>query len=363
MRITLWLLLTAIVCIILAVCGGVLAWLQQQRISQWVEVTATVQTVDPPGERGLLGEPRLGYAYMVGETEYIGTQLTPLGLFERGALRRDIERHFPEGAQVVAYHHPLDPARAFLRPRPSFVPWMFMWLPLAVGALLWPFAINGGLLWPRPKLTLERGGGWYLVQPQTTLHRRRRNLILTAAVWLGYGGVIAGGYMLVSTPPYDALLLPAAVAWAVPVAVPLTLLVAQQRRLAAFEDATIGLTREDPPVAGPVVVRYQQALARPGRVGEATVALICERRDGLASEPLLRTSAVVTRHRHVDAGEVLRFEHRFEIPGRKRRPSSEFDRWQYPRIDWLIRVDLRLEHGPNYTARFPVHLHGREDEA
>ena len=361
MRFTGWLIVAASICLIVAIAGVVLAWLQHQRLNQWVAVEATIRMIDPPQD-GPFGRPTPAYRYRVGEQEYTGTQLTPLGLFEGDALRRRIESAHPEGEPVTAYHHPSDPTRSFLLHRAGIAPWMLMLPPMVAAALLWPFAMTGGLLWPRAKLALQREGGWFMARPVATLHQRRRNLLAALGVWLGYGALVMGGYMLTTSPPRDPLLGPAALGWVAAAAIPLAMLVAQQRRLHWFEDAAVGLSRQDPPAGGPVIVRYSQALRRAATVGEATVALICERREGLVSEPLFRSSAVVTRHRRIEAEGVLNFEHRFQIPTRKRRPSSPFHRWRYPRIDWLIRVDVRLVNGPNYTASFPIMLVEAEDE-
>jgi hypothetical protein len=88
-------------------------------------------------------------------------------------------------------------------------------------------------------------------------------------------------------------------------------------------------------------------------VRELRVVLTCTRHDGLGSVRYFTSSQILAEDRAVRAGETLHGEFSFEVPDKKRHPSTPFSRFDYPRTDWQIEVTLHTAKC-HATSTFPI---------
>lgn len=88
-------------------------------------------------------------------------------------------------------------------------------------------------------------------------------------------------------------------------------------------------------------------------VRELRVVLTCTRHDGLGSVHYFTASQILAEDRAVRSDERIHGEFTFDVPDKKRHPSTPYNRWDYPRTDWQIEVTL---HTPKCyaTSAFPI---------
>lgn len=335
-----------------SVLGGCwLAFVQYQRINQWVETPAVI-TASPVGAPEHV-RPYIEYSYQYDGMSITGRRIFPMEFWTGTESAERMAAHYPVGVNTFVRVKPGNPEMAYLVPRAHFLPFGMMLIAPLLGLLIVPKFIEGGVFARAPDTS---GGGnttYYRTQIAETLQARTAGLVGCTLGWWAYGG-LAIALFAASGGTITQLHLGIAFTWLV---LPLPLLfrgLRIQRASSLIEDAEVGIALLEPRINRPLLFQYEQRCLRPAVLREASVALICLRRTGLASEPLYQASHLVSGPRELSNNEVLKLCHVFEIPAKKRRPSSPFSRVEYPRIDWLLEVRLAFQGGTDYRAQFPI---------
>lgn len=102
----------------------------------------------------------------------------------------------------------------------------------------------------------------------------------------------------------------------------------------------------------PIIVRLELPVERDVRLREARVTFVCDERTGFSSHRLFTRSEIAGRNQSLRPVQPLFEEFTVEVPRSKRRPSSPFSRWAYPRIDWGIEMSVQPVHGRTFRSRF-----------
>jgi hypothetical protein len=150
-------------------------------------------------------EPIVAYRYTVGDREYTGRRVTPLGESHSEEWARQLLGRFQVEQVYQGYYNPLDPSDAYLVKRYDAGPYCYI-LPMTLLLVLFGSAalLTGGppLTPPDPALQPD---GWYAVGLPPPPPRWPAWAII-AAGWYGLGLLSLGPYFLLALPSYDGLL-------------------------------------------------------------------------------------------------------------------------------------------------------------
>jgi len=120
--------------------GGGMAVVQVVRLVSWHPSPATVITSHIDAVRGSKGgtsyRPSVIYSYEVGGRRYVSSSVTILNESAGWAWANRIINRYPPGAETVAYVDPGNPGKAYLVHDLSVVPFIFIFIPIAFGALV-----------------------------------------------------------------------------------------------------------------------------------------------------------------------------------------------------------------------------------
>jgi hypothetical protein len=150
-------------------------------------------------------EPIVTYRYTVGDREYTGWRVTPLGESHSEEWARQLLGRFQVEQVYQGYYNPLDPSDAYLLKRYDAGPYCYI-LPMTLLLVCFGSAalLTGGppLTPPDPALQPD---GWYAVG-LPPLPPRWPAWAIIAAGWYGLGLLSLGPYFLLAYPSYDGLL-------------------------------------------------------------------------------------------------------------------------------------------------------------
>lgn len=328
------------------------AWRQQQRLSSYRPVPAVVNKNAVQSSKFGGVEPDVLFAYSVGGKPYESSQVAPLRIHgSRDWAEKLTRRVQAEGG--TAYYNPSDPSEAYLLPIGRFRPYGLILLGLTVLGLGLLAIRTGGAFAHEPVSLTDGPYDWFDLTPGGSLADRALGWSATTLLWYLLGGLTLCHYYLTTPPAYElksivsAILFAAAGAW--PACRALSAVPAASR-LGAPKAQT---TRKTAHLGEPIIIRVEQPFLRDTLVRELRVALTCTRRNGLGSVRYFTASQIISQDRVVHAGEMLHGEFAFDVPDKKRHPSTPFTRWDYPRTDWQIEVTTRIGRSST-TITFPI---------
>jgi hypothetical protein len=155
-------------------------------------------------------EPIVTYRYTIGEREYTGRRVTPLGESHSEEWARQLLSRFQVEQAYQGFYNPLDPSDSYLIKRYDATPYCYI-LPMTLLLVLFGSAalLTGGspLTPPDPALQPD---GWYAIGLPPPPPRWPAWAIF-AAGWYGLGLLSLGPYFLLAFPSYDGLLSLAAI--------------------------------------------------------------------------------------------------------------------------------------------------------
>jgi hypothetical protein len=301
---------------------------------------------------------RVVYQYQRDRRSFEGRRFMPLT--GSGSLiwaERHAER-YPPGESVTVYVDPQEPGRSFLAAEARFYPYLLMLCPVAAGVLLLAGLARGGCFEPPPRAQSSGPFDWYHIPAGSLTSSKMAFAAVGAAGWYACGLAVAGHYLTVASCVVDQ-----ALAWSVFGVYalggwPLIAAWMRQRRLSLLvADASLGATLPSFRTDGLVNVRLSQRVLRDVAIDEATLSLVCAQRRGLFHrERMFVDSRELASDAVLRGGQQLVAEGRFEIPPRKRRPSSRGGRWHYPRTEWFVEVSIRLAEGGRYRVTYPIRV-------
>ncbi len=309
--------------------------------------------------------PRVVFQYRQGERSFEARRYTPLGA--GGSLswaQREAER-FVAGEATTAYVDPRQPSRAVLVLEARFYPYLLILAPAVALGLALAGLLRCGFFEAPPRAETRGPYDWYHIPASQVAATRG---VLTGgfvALWYVYGTLVLGHYLTVASSMASHLG-PGVVFGVYALAgVPVARSVLRRGRLGRLlADASLSATLPSFRTDGLVNLKLAQRVRADAQITEATLSLVCEQRRGLfTSERMFTNSAELTSGVALRPGQQLVGECCFEIPPRKRRPSSPFSRWRYPRTDWLVELKIRMADGGRYRVTYPVRVEGHAASA
>lgn len=331
---------------------------QRWPLMQFQQTSAVV--TETSIERNRMGHyrPVVAYEYEAGGRLYRATsyrQFAPLPESgDQGWAQRQVEPFEPK-QRTTAYYDPQNPVEVFLVRRVRLYPYVLILVPMVIAmafsAALVQTALGGG----EPVAGAAGPHDWYHIQSAVPAAGRAKLAGMGALVWYVYGLAAAWHYLLVAEDLRAMLPAAAFGAYGVLGLIPLVAAIRRMRGGARMADAEIAGTLPRFRTDGLVIIRYEQQAVEPVHIRSATVSLVCEHRRGLLGrERLFSSSFVVAENTVLVVGQRLSAEHSFEIPPKKRRPSSRGSRWNLPRTDWLIEVVVKFDRGRKYVGKYPI---------
>jgi hypothetical protein len=311
-------------------------------------------------------EVRVRYRYRADGREHESGRIYPGPWSTTAGDSEELRARFPAGSAATAYVDPDDPARAFLVPFRSFLPYLVALLVAApLGALAAGLATHG-VRYVRPgerenPAPVEEASGWFVV-PIFRSYRALRDAAAGAlAVFAVVGGIAfidyygrpgsTGATATLALLAWLGLL--ARLAWAV----------AKRTWVSGrLEDAQLAI-RPGYPVAGQTVqVRFDQAARTDVFVRAVDLTLVVERltvqrvnrRSGRKRVVIARVPLRLPFDTRVWPAAPLHAEGAIDVPD-DATENGGFLSW---------RVDVRTRTaGPDYVTRFPIGAPDVDDDA
>ncbi len=328
------------------------AWRQQQMLRTYKPVPASVNQNEVRSSKLGGYEPDVLFTYTARGKAYESEQAAPLRVSGSRSWAEGITRRI-QAQGSTAYYNPRDPSQAYLLPIGRFRPYGLILAGLALFGLgILPIR-SGGVFAHEPVAITGGPFDWYFLTLGGSYADRVMGWSAAAILWYLLGAVVLAHYYMTTPPSYELKS-----GFVAALAVVAGLWPAYRAVTAAGAAAIIGtpkaeMTQKTAHLDGPIIVRVQQPFLRDTTVNEIRVALTCCRRNGLGSVRYYTSSQIVVEDRAVHAGEVIYGEFTFEVPEKKRHPSTAFTRWVYPRTDWQLELTARTAK-TSVSIAFPI---------
>ncbi len=327
-------------------------WQQQQMLRTYQAAPASVDQNETRTSRLGGYEPDVRFTYTVAGKTYESQQAAPLRVSGSREWAEGITRRIQaEGSN--AYYNPQDPAQAYLIPIGRFRPYGLILAGLAILAIGVLPIRAGGVFAHEPVAITGGPFDWYTLTPGGSYSDRALTWSAVSVLWYLLGAAAIGHYYMTTPPAYEMKSGVIGALYTVAGLWPVLRAVAAAAAASRIGTPKAHMTQKAVHLGEPVIVRIEQPFLRDTTVLEVRVALTCCRRNGLGSVRYYTSSNTVAEDRAVQAGETIHGEFTFEVPQKKRHPSTPFNRWDYPRTDWLIEVTTRTTRSA-VTASFPI---------
>ncbi len=328
------------------------AWQQQQILRTYQPVPASVAKNETKQSQFGGYTSDVLYTYTVRGTTHENHQVAPLRINGSSDWAESVTRRI-EAEGSTAYVNPQDPSQSYLLPIGRFRPYGLILTGLALlGLGLLPIRA-GGVFVHKPVAITGGPFDWYDVVPGGSYADRAMIWSAAAILWYLVGAVVLIHYYTTTPPSYEIKAAVTVVLYALSGLWPAARAVSASGIASRLGVPKAQMTCKTVHLGEPVIVRIEQPFLRDTLVREVRVTLTCYRRNGLGSERYYASSQYALQDRAVRGGEIIRGEFTFEIPQKKRHPSTRFSRMDYPRTDWLIEVSTRTARS-TVTVGFPI---------
>ena len=328
------------------------AWQQHQMLQSYRAVPASVQDRDMRSSRYGGFEPDVNYSYSVGGNTLESQRVAPLRINgSRDWIESVLSRVQAEG--MTAYVNPDDSADAYLLPIGRFRPYGLILVGLALlGVSLLPLR-RGGMFERESGCVTSGPYDWYELTPESSPSGRVVGYFTAMVLWYLLGGLTIGHYFLTVPPDYEIKALISTALFAGLGLWPVHGLLKSMGVASRIATPKARITRSTVHLDEPIIVRIEQPFVRDTTLREVRVALTCTRRNGLGAVKYFTASHIVAENRAVRNSERIEGEFTFEVPEKKRHPSTPFSRWDYPRTDWQIEIITRTDKSVSSVV-FPI---------
>lgn len=325
-------------------------------------------------QHGTTVSPIISYRYSVGGVAYVSNRVVVFSYDDStGSWARNVVQRFnPQGRKAdfvngignaTAYVDPRDPASAILLRDYTFFPYVGTtvgFLLLGTGALLVFGMFRGGRT-SMKAVALDKSG-WVLLLPRESLRRRFREPLLWIAVaMLAFALPLFHWMFVVGRLDADALCdgISACV-------VLLPLAVIALLRWSVCRHVSDGRLRVNPvPMCRdqPLAVEFEADALRSLEVAGISADLVCiehyhhttVRRDEYGTNEWTKHSIRLGPPARIAAGQMVQGIGAFLCPSRDGPETTDVSRGKkYPYFTWEIRVNVAMEHAPDYRAVFPL---------
>ena len=301
-------------------------------------------------------KPLIRFEYSVDAEAHGSSRLAPLPPTGSKRWADEVLNRYETGQQVEAFMNPLDRREVFLEPLSSFRPYIFVLAGVVVSVIgtfpLW----MGGFPEAEPRPSETTCAGWYQLPQSTPVQSRCAVALTVAGIWYVAGLLLAGHYFFGLEPSYEGLST-VLVIYGVVGVLPVVMAFRALSPASPFGRPVILCTLPAVTIDKPVIIRLELPVERAVDVCEVRLSLVCDQYCGLSSRRLFSTSGVVTASEALRPEQPLFGDFTFEVPRKRRRPSSPFTRWDYPRINWAVELSVELRStGRIWLSRFPIAL-------
>jgi uncharacterized protein DUF3592 len=352
MRITGYILILALAVGLLVGLGIYGAYKQQQVLQNYQSVSASIKKNETKSSKFGGYTPDVLYAYTVRGKAYENNQVAPLRV-NGSSDWADSVTHRIQDQGSTAYYNPQDPSQSYLLPIGRFRPYGLILTGLALlGLGILPIRA-GGVFSHEPVAITGGPFDWYDVVPGGSYADRALGWSIAAILWFLLGAVVLVHYYMTTPPSYEVKAAVAVALYALSGLWPACKAVSASGIASRLGAPKTQMTQKTVHLGEPVIVRIEQPFLRDTLVREVRVTLTCYRRNGLGAVRYYASSQFAVQDRALRGGEVIRGDFTFEIPQKKRHPSTRFSRLDYPRTDWLIEVSTRTARS-TVTVGFPI---------
>ncbi len=307
-----------------------------------------------------MAKPSIQFEYRVAVTQYQGEKyqsmrLAPIPVICSKSWAKSMIREYKRGKDVTVYIEPNRIEKGFLLPLHQFYPYIFVLLGVAVFLLAqWPLRFGG--FFEKPSEPISTGQfGWYRLSANMVTARHTKALGWTALIWYVVVIVLYLHYFVGLGPPYEGLSPWVTLVISIAIGlIPGLMWLKAMKMNACFGSPTLTTTEPELDLNKPVIVRVEQPITDRADIRDLRVSLNCYERTGFSSHRVFTTSAIVSEHKTLQGGTVVSGEFTFEVPEKKQKPASPYNRWEYPRIDWCFEITATGLKGGHYRAGFPI---------
>lgn len=308
------------------------------------------------GSKGAIHySPEVRYRYEVGGKTYESDRLMAVYVSGDEEWAQEIVDRFKIETSTKAYYDPREPSRAVLLKRFSFSPYFDM--------LMMSFALAGGSflilqVWTeRSRSVTPTGNGWYEVPPKLAAKRRLLIAGVCTAIWYGLGAVAIAHYFTFVPGPHPSWSITRIEIYALMGLVPLGFLIRYLLMRRELTDARLAVDRPVAVSGQPFRFSILQDARRPLELKYARVRFRCiatkVQGKSRKHDVLYEAVPVELKNHSLHAGESLTLSGEL-TPSSEQPPTGRDASGKFTRIDWSMKLECHIAHGPNYVVEYPL---------
>ncbi len=325
---------------------------QQSMLSSYRPTPANIEKIEVRSSKMGGFEPSVSFSYRVGAMRYSSQRFAPL-LVNGSRHWADSVVEKVRYTSATAYVNPSDPSEAYLMPIGRFRPFGLILAGLVILNLgLLPLS-KAGVFSRTPGSTSRGPYDWFELKPSVTITGCAFGWSAFTLWWYTSAGVTVGYYYHAVPPTYEAKALVAAVLYAVAGLWPAYRALRATALALKLRPPGVRMIKHTVELDEPIIIRIDQKFSGHATVREVRVALSCIIHNGIGLDRYFKTSHIVLKDRSTQSGDRVQGEYAFEVPEKKRRPSTPGSRFAFPRIDWVIEVTTQTSAG-SHTASYPI---------
>jgi hypothetical protein len=136
------LVIAGLFCSTFLILGGKLAYDQHVRLTSWQPVVVRVLSTTIKNHHSRNGKgrdtwsPAVMYVYEVDGQPYSSSQVLPVNESRSGSWAEHIADRYAPGRSYTAWYNPADPKQAYLLHEASWLPYIFLVVPLSIWSLM-----------------------------------------------------------------------------------------------------------------------------------------------------------------------------------------------------------------------------------
>jgi len=324
---------------------------QASAIGEYREVEGTILSSQLTS-KGL----SIQYSYVSNQQKFENHRITPLpgllGQPSRESLEK-LQTRYRTDALALVWVNPMKPASSFLVKQPMFWPYAVVLIATALLAGCGLVVYFGGAMESKPASVSRTHHGWHNLAHSPTVSTRAQCLALGAGLWwiLGLGGIghytfAAGGSVIIAGI--------AGAIWLIVGLIPVMRAWGLWKSVQSLGTPRVLALQPGAALDQPVVVKIELPIHASLKLKQARASLACFQYNSLTCLNFFRSSQPLSEEATLTSGNMISGECAFEVPVKKRRSSSPYSRWQYPRTDWVIEVVTQTQQGSTAITRFPI---------
>jgi hypothetical protein len=336
---------------------------QDRQIRTFIPTEAWVDSTQLLNKRGSKGsvtyQPEVNYHYTYQGRVYQSSRTLVIEESSNNDWARSVLNRYPAGRPATAYVNPNRPGDAYIHREHTFIIYLLILIPsvfVGVGMGLWMQQSSrrdgvGNMI--------PDGSGWCIALPDSSLQQRlrsRRWLALFGTVW---GGLVLGHYALVSNLNIQVLFLISATAYLALAGTLVGMYIYTRNLLAHISEPVLRLQPEHISLGQQIQVELSVLPRANINIAMASVSLICQELIKIRSgnKTQIRTVTQYTSNALLAKGVQTIPDHELVWEGMligadHCQPSTDDSFSEYPRTQWLVRVNIALTGSADYKGDY-----------